>query len=196
MNGKIVVAVIAALVVPWIVAVISSGKMAGRQKGEFKVVEYGPLYVATMGLGFAFFTFLAGMAWAFPGKTNPTAIPYVILTFLSFAGMSLAALALARRSTLLWNERELEGADMTAKRHRLAWNELARIEYIPAATALRLSSHDGRRLWVSPLMRGFHEFCHELDRQARELGLPMPEIPEVALGPGPDMTNSHDHSLR
>lgn len=182
MLGKLLIAFIAALVVPWIVSKISAGRNEGRESGEFKVVEYGPLYTALMAVGFAFFATLAGLAWEHPGKTDPAVLPLVIAIFLGFATLSLVGLALARRSVVFWNERELEGADMAARRHRIAWEELARIEYVGAATSLRLWSRDGRRLWVSPLMQGFQEFHGELTRQAGRLNLTMPSIPPDVLG--------------
>ena len=180
MTGKLWVALLAAVVVAWVVRALSAGRRASRQRGGHRLAEYGALYFVTLGLGGSFFGALAGLAWRFPGKTDPAVVPGVIGLFLGLAGFSLLGLMLASRSAVRWNATELEGADLLGRRHRWAWSELARVEFVEWAGMLRLVSQDGRRICLSPMMRGFGDFHAELTRQAEMTGLPLPEIrPEV-----------------
>lgn len=143
--------------------------------------EYPPAYTGVVWFAFAFFVLMAALAWIFPGNTNPAILPAVIAVFLGFAGLALVTLTLVSRSTLCWNDEELEGADMTGRRHRFSWQQLARVEYVAAATSIRLWSEDGRRIWVAPLMRGFEEFRKQLAAHCAGQRLTMPEVPTKVL---------------
>ena len=83
--------VAAAVITPLLMGWLSRGDRPGRSQGDFKVVEYGAGYRALGLIGTLFFLALSGLAWRFPGKTDPANLKWAIAVFLFFALFGFAS---------------------------------------------------------------------------------------------------------
>ena len=154
----------AAVLVPVIMQKLNAANHASRRSGEFKVVEFGTGYRALMGFAGLFFLTLAGLAYNFPGKTEPSELKLAIGVFLFFALLGLGTLLLTWRATVYWNEREVQGANAWGKRGAFHWEELAGAEYVGWMQCVRLRSARGVCIYLSPMAKGFWELDGHLRR--------------------------------
>jgi hypothetical protein len=174
---------VAAVATPVVMMWLSQPQRPGRREGDYRCVEYGRAYRYLMLFGCLFFGALAGLAYRFPGKTDPATLPWAISTFLFFALLSLVGSVLVARSTVYWNDRDVRGPNGYGKLGRIAWDELVAVDHVRWAQGFRLRSSISTTIWVYPMMCGFDEFFEQLRYHAEPRGL-MPWLDELDLERG------------
>ena len=163
--------VAAAVITPVLMGWLSRGNRPGRSQGDFKVVEYGAGYRALGILGALFFLALSGLAWRFPGKTDPANLKWAIAVFLFFALLSLILCVLVGRASLFWNQQEVRGPNALGKRSAMGWHDIISVDYLAWAQAIRLKNAAGSAIWAYTMMNGFDEFFAHLRQHAEPRGL-------------------------
>lgn len=175
MNSSLLAAVVAGLVVPVLLRLLSRAGKPPRSQGEFRLLEYGWGYQAMMLGCSAFFLLLSALAYRFPGRTDPSTLKWAIGVFLFFAFFGAAVFILMGRATVYWNDQELRGPNAYGRISRMTWSEIASVEYVGWAQGFRLRSAENRVIWTYPLMQGFDVFFQKLQEQCGPRGL----IPEL-----------------
>lgn len=176
MNTGLIGGFAAAVLTPVILRAVAGPSRSARQSDTWRVLDYGNAYQALIGFVATLFSTLALLAWYFPGKSGIVPIR-PIAVFLGFALLALVTLVLMRRARVLWNEEQIEGANLAGKRCRVPWSDLREACYVPWATSVRLTFEAGRTICVSPLMQGFADFFSDLERHCAAANLVLPDVP-------------------
>lgn len=170
-TNIVISTIIAALVVPLLLKKLSASDQESALNGKVHIMECTKGAKASMYVCCILFTALALLAWRFPGKTDPAALPWIIAIFIIFASTAAYSAWLMHRSIVRWNESMLSGTDSFGKHYAFSWDELTDVEYVTWAQALRFTSKKGERIWVSPMMSGIKTFMSKVEAEADRLGL-------------------------
>lgn len=176
-------AIAAIILVPLVLNAFSKREQIRESPAGF-TAEYPKGMTVLMFICSIFFSALAILAWRFPGKTNPSELPFAIGTFIAFAILGLFSAWLMRRSNVSWSEKEIAGADGFGRRQRFDWQELAGVRIISWAQVLSIESNTRQAIWVSPMMSGFNKLQSKLaQEQARIKGFQIEESDVLDFSP-------------
>lgn len=175
MISSVLTALVAGLVSPVLLRLLSRASRPPRSQGEFQLLEYGWAYQAMMLACCAFFLVLSNLAHHFPGRTDPTALKLAISVFLFFAVFGAGVFVLMGRATVYWNDQELRGPNSYGRISQMTWGEIASVEYVGWAQGFRLRSQQGGVIWAYPVMQGFEAFFRKLQAECAPRDL-MPEV--------------------
>ena len=141
-------------------------------QGQYRVAQFGRPIILTVCLLALFFSAIAYLTWRFPANTDPSTALLTTVWVLLIALISAFSAWAMWRGNILWNDDEIIGPDVTGTRkHRLPWNDLAKIEHLFSATAYRLTGNDGNCIVVNELMHGFAALREKLDNEQIRLDL-------------------------
>lgn len=164
-GSSLIAAVVAAIFTPLILRGLSKPGLPPRSQGQWQVLEYSLGLRLVMLGGGLFFLAIAGLAYRFPGKTDPSTLPWVIALFLFFALFNASVFALMGRSRVFWDEQQLRGPNAWGKISTIPWSEVTSLEYVEWAQGFRLRGPGTSTIWVSPMMAGFDQFFLELQQR-------------------------------
>lgn len=160
---------VSAIAVPFILSKLSGAANSADFDGEFNLLCYSEGLRMSMYVCTAFFLCVAILAWRFPGKTDPSSLPWIIALFVFFAVLSALTSVLMSYSKVFWNDSQVSGTDSFGRRRTFAWADLSGLEYVSWAQSLKIIAASGSYIWASPLMRGFTTFAKKLDAEAGRL---------------------------
>lgn len=129
-------------------------------------------------IGLCFFSLATLGVIFFPGKTPPSQIPLILGVFLAFASLNLFAYRQMARSTILWNEEHVQGADFWGRRSTIGWSQLQKAEYVDWMQSLRLTGSDGAQVLAYDLMNGVSEFYSSVTSHCKTHGRELPNLPK------------------
>lgn len=161
--------VVAAIAVPFILSKLSGADKSSDVDGEFNLLYYSEGLTVSMYVCTALFSALTMLAWRFPGKTDPAAMPWILALFVALALLSALTAVLMSYSKVFWSDSQVSGADSFGRRRTFSWADLSGLEYVLWAQSLKICAADGSYIWVSPMMRGFTAFEKKLDAEAGRL---------------------------
>jgi hypothetical protein len=143
----------------------SGADVAPRFDGKFHVMQFTIDQKCMMYLGTIVFLGLALLAAYFPGRTNPSDIPWIITLCVAF-GCWIAYLSLLTQILKVrWNDSEIWGRDAFGRRQSFQWDDLASIENTVLLQGFKLRSKGGAYVMVSAVMLGFGSFKNKLDAE-------------------------------
>ncbi|MBY0359687.1 MAG: hypothetical protein K2W82_16920 [Candidatus Obscuribacterales bacterium] len=160
------------ILVPWLLNKLSASNEKAIIDGEFVVMKYSRGFKILLYVCAVLFSGIAFLAWRFPGKTDPAALPVVILLFVGFALLSIVSIWLMDRSLTRWSDQAVYGADLIGRKHNFLWADLAGAQYVEWAQMFRLTDKSGKSIWVSPYMQGFEDFFKKMNLELEHRGLP------------------------
>lgn len=169
----------AAILVPLIIRWVSAADAeppsdeAGR-----RVMRFSKGYKLAILVCAVLFGGMAVLANAFPGKTPPHQMPWILAVFAGMSIMSVFGLFMMNRSPVSWDDNCLSGANLFGKRCTVQWSDISNVKYVDWAQGFKIATASGDVIWAYPTMQGFGNFVVRLNFELRRL-----DLPEIALEP-------------